>query len=176
MTVINQKSYINDPRRFTVDPKGNVTEDTSTPCGCEDEPATQREIYINAQKEYRESLRAEIRKRRENRTLSEDITDCAKSACMEGVRAVSGVIHAGAKLGNSIDREIYKGTRSGIADKAVMNALFEKKKAAAKKTPALRVEKMFRVNLNGKITDLTEKQYKQMTAAARSSPVRNKRR
>ena len=162
-----------DEYRFK--PDFTVPDQSSNSCGCEDEPVTPRDTYLKAQREYRDSLKAEIRKRRDSRTLTDDMVSCAKSACIEGVRAVSGVIHAGAKLGNSIDREIYKGTRAGIADKAVMNALFEKKKAAAKKTPNLRVEKLFKVVHNGETITMTEKQYKQLLSATKSSPARKRR-
>jgi hypothetical protein len=149
-------------------------QDPPQSCGCDAED--KHAAYLKAQKEYRDSLREEAYQQIKKRTLKEDIISGAKSVCWEGARAASGFIHAGAKVGDAFERDLNRNSQSSIANRAVLRAMFEKHKAAEKKQTNMRVEKVYKVVLNGKTTEMTDKQYKQFLAAARSSPAPRKRR
>jgi len=148
-------------------------------CGCNvptPDPEDKHAAFLKARKEYEQEIRAELRKDIDARTLTDDIICGAKSVCRGSVRAASGIIHAGARVGDAFERDLNRNSQSSIANRAVLRAMFEKHKAVEKKKTNIRVERLYKVNLNGKSTELTEKEYKQFIAAARSSPAPRKRR
>lgn len=81
--------------------------------------------YEKAKKEYREAVG-----KQNPSTPSSELFKIARDTFKGSVRVASGVINAGARVGNAFERDLRNHSLEGQIDNAMVNALFNKQKTA----------------------------------------------
>ena len=112
-------------------PRRRAQNQNNPGCGCNNPTSPKEDVdrkwaaYEKAKKEYRDAVG-----KQNPSTPSSELFKIAKDTFKGSVKVASGIINAGARVGNAFERDMRNHSLEGQIDNAMVNALFNKQKTA----------------------------------------------
>jgi len=118
-----------------------------------------RKAFLEARNEYEDAIR---KAGKVPGGLKEESASLAKSAVRGGIRIVSEIVNAGARVGDAVERDMRRNSVQGDIDRAIVNAMYDKKKTrnTSSKTKSKKAETIYKItDIKGNTTYISENEF-----------------